>query len=492
MAKESPFTSLAPFCYHKPSAETLSNATQVHGQLLIQGIFLPPLLVLDVLSVLQGGSRSITPAAFHRRRSSAGWAEFLQTLARRGMLARGADARHASRVLHALADNIAHVMDRFWDANSCAAAMKLGSARLVDAEVRGIIGEQGASPGWVTMWNYLDRLVDSEGGRDGLLPFSASFRSGGDGKVLPALPNFDPQLDQLIQPADFYRDEGELIARPLPRGQDSGPRRHYAGDFLERAPGPLPSNLSEISPTDLVLVAPVPSSRRGLSRAMRLRFALKAGEGDIHQRYHSQLEAGVKGRRLSVRIKMMDSLDSRDLNQRVGGYLPVSLYRATSIFFIHHLAQLLKQPNRPDCSVILELANGSGRMVSRQLPKEFYTQASISPRRCAEVVWSCLPSFFSVAHPAHLATGQDNHIGESDDAPTFELILGARAKATPSFSGDNFVVEVTASTHAQTLIPRLLLTPESDTQGALGACEPELSHHLSHQLVDLITRRVAI
>lgn len=490
MAKESPFARLAPFCYLQPGAVTLDAATQVHGQLLLQGMFLPPLLVLDVLSVLQvGGSRSLTPPAFHRRRSSAGWAEFLLTLARRAMLSRGADARHALRVLQSLADNVAHVIETHWDGASCAAALRLGSARLVEAEAHGLSGVQGAAPGWAAIWDYLDRSVASEEGRDGLLPFSASFRAGGDGKLLPILPNFDPQLDQLVQPVDFYRSEAELMASPLPRGQDSGPRRHYAGDFLERAPGPLPRNLSEISPSDLVLVAPVHGAERGLSRAMRLRFALKAGEGDIHQRYHSQLEPGVMGRRLSVRIRMMDVLESRDLVQRVGGYLPVSLYRATSVFFLHHLAQLLMHPNRPECQVVLELGNGSGKLLSRRLPDDFHRAASISPRRCAEVVWACLPAFFSVSHPSHLATGQEGRASGAEDAVSIDLLLGARGQVWASPSGDNFVVEVTASAHAQALIPRLLLAPDSDAQGALGACEPEEAHHLGRQLVDLIARQ---
>lgn len=495
MAKTPTFGVLEPYCHARPVADTSVVGAKVHAVLMKEGRFLPPLLVLDVLAALQCLPRGLTSPAFDRRSSSAGWAELLTTLTRRARGSRGLEEAHALSVLRAMQDNLSRTVPG-WGPEKVRAVIALGQPAHLTAQLDSLEGGGNASLPWAPLADQLDAWVGTPRDRERIVPFSASFRHAvgrGASSVSRGLqpgaelPRFDSQLDSLIREASHYASQAEIRTTPLPRGPDSGLVRHYAGDFLERAPGPMPHNLAEVSPSDLVLVAPVDDADPRLRRTLRLRFAQKAGEGDIHQRFHSQLTPGLKGRRVSVRVILHDREAARDRSSRVAGYLPVSICRAVGVFFLHHLSQVLSRPNPPECEVTIEVVGGPRDGMFAHLPADFPRVAAETPRRAAEAAWSCLPAFFSAESPQ--LGRRVSHARAFE--PSYEVHLGEVIGTTSARDGERTLVCVDA--RARTGKIHLSLAGDSGADVGLGdqSCLPEDAYGLGRRIVDLMMEEVA-
>jgi len=495
MAKAPTFGVLEPFCHARPVAETSVVGARLHATLMKEGRFLPPLLVLDVLAALQCLPRGLTSPAFDRRPSSAGWGELLTTLTRRARGSRGLEETHALSVLRAMQDNLSRSVEG-WGPEKVRAVIALGQSTHLSAQLASLAEGGEASLPWARLAEQLDTWVSCPRDRERIVPFSASFRHamgrGASSVSLglqpgAGLPRFDSQLDSLIREASHYQSQSEIRTTPLPRGPDSGHVRHYAGDFLERAPGPMPHNLAEVSPSDLVLVAPVADADQRLRKTLRLRFAQKAGEGDIHQRFHSQLTPGQKGRRVSVRVILHDREAARDRSNRVAGYLPVSLCRTVGIFFLYHLSQILSRPNPPECEVTLEVVGGPRDGAFAHLPSGFHRVAGETPRRAAEAVWACLPTFFSAESPQ--LGRRVSHARAFE--PSYELHLGAVMKTTSARDGERSVICVDARALTGKIHVSLPGDSGLDPNPVAQGCIPEDAYGLGRRIVDIMMQEVS-
>ena len=85
MSLQKDIETLVKYCKAAPSLTVLAAFPEVYGSLLNERLFLPPLLVLDLLVAVTKPSNALTPGAFASRRSSQGWEQMLETVARRAL-----------------------------------------------------------------------------------------------------------------------------------------------------------------------------------------------------------------------------------------------------------------------------------------------------------------------------------------------------------------------------------------------------------------------
>jgi hypothetical protein len=398
-------TVLADYCKSKPSAPILAEFPDLFGRLIADRLFLPPLFVLDVLVAVSKPENAIAPASFESRPSALGWRQLLDTIARRALPGASGNLEHGMSLLRATAQSLKAKSKRKgddskfgWTSAEYDEWLALGAAKIIRRETEAFkVSSRGDLP-WSGFWRHLNDEVATIGGRERIIPFSSSFRSRPtDLFLFQELPAVDEQLDELIKEHDVYAAKGYLPVSASIGDKDPSVRRSAAGDFFERAPGPLPENIARISPSDLVLLNSGDRTSERLKKLLKLRFVVKAIESDINQRYHAQSDPFRRSRRLEVRITLHDDRLARPvppIGPEGKEFSQVNLFRASLVYFLHHLSQAMAgSPVQCDLKVYLSL--GGALRMGRRLPEGFMAGARKSPRDCFEALWLSFPQLFS-------------------------------------------------------------------------------------------------
>ena len=396
---------LADYCKAKPSAQILAELPDLFEKLIADRLFLPPLFVLDVLVAVSKPENAIAPASFESRPSALGWRQFLDTIARRALPGASGNLEHGMSLVMATAQSLKARTSGFqadtqsgWTASQYDEWLALGATKIIRRETDAFkVSSRGDLP-WAGFWRHLNDEVATIGGRERIIPFSSSFRSRpSDLFLFQELPAVDEQLDELIKEHDVYASKGYLPVSSSIGDKDPSVRRSDAGDFFERAPGPLPENIARISPSDLVLLNSGEKASPRLRDLLRLRFAVKAIESDINQRYHAQPDPFRRSRRLEVRITLHDDRLVRTVPP-IGAegkeFSQVNLFRASLVYFLHHLSQAMAG-SPVQCELKVYLSLGGALCMGRKLPEGFMARARKSPRDCFEAVWLSFPQLFS-------------------------------------------------------------------------------------------------
>lgn len=420
------------YCKASPSRTVVAAFPEVYGSLLKERLFLPPLLVLDLLVAVTKPSNALTPGGFASRRSSQGWEQMLETIARRALPGRIGDADHGKGLLIATAQHLKSTAHRYWSSSEYEDCVASDVGRLVSEEVKSLAPASAKRARWSKFWEHLDELVADEAGREKIIPFSSSFRSRQtDVFLFQELPPVDEQLDALIEELDVYRARNQLPVSVRAGDKDPSQRRSDAGDFFERSIGSLPDNVARISPVDLVLLNAGDQIDEEVKKRLRLRFALKVVESDINQRYHAQPEPFRRSRRMEVRVTLHDDRLLRSvapIGTEGREFSQVNLYRATLVYFLHHFSQAMEgSPIDCDIKVFLSLG-GTSRMV-RRLPTDFLRSARRSPRSCFEALWLAFPQLFSAIPLRRLKESGGSVHPEAEPSMLVLLSLGQPAPA---------------------------------------------------------------
>ena len=399
------FNVLADYCKAKPSARVLAEFPKVYANLIDDRLFLPPLFVLDILVAVSKQENAITPASFETRPSASGWKLFLETIGRRALSGSVGNMEHGAALIRATAESLKarsngapNDKNTVWTAAEYDSWLSLGADKLIRKEAEAFkVNANGKLP-WGGFWAYLNEEASTIGGRERIIPFSSSFRSRPtDVFLFQELPAVDEQLDELIEEHDVYRSRGHLPVSSRLGNKDPFVRRSDAGDFFERAPGALPENVARISPTDLVLLNSGDKTSQRLKDMLKLRFAVKAIESDINQRYHSQPDPFKRSRRLEVRITLHDDRLMRPVppvGEEGREFSQINLYRANLVYFLHHLSQAM-EGSPIECELKVFLSLGGALSMGRRLPESFLDAARGSPRDCFEALWLVFPQLFS-------------------------------------------------------------------------------------------------
>jgi len=438
------FKVLADFCKAKPSAQVLAEFPVIYQRLIEDRLFLPPLFCLDVLVAVSRPVNAITPASFESRPSALGWRAFLTTIGRRAFPSLAGNLEHGVSVLKATAQSLKARMSGLsegpqigWEAAAYEKWLSMGADKILRKEVDALSKNAPGELPWGAFWEYLNEEVASIGGRERVMPFSSSFRSRPmDLFLFQELPAVDEQLDALIVEHDVYRARTHLPIAARLGSKDPSVCRSDAGDFFERAPGSLPENPARISPTDLVLLNSGDATAPKLKEMLYRRFALKAIESDINQRYHSQPDPFRRTRKLTVRVTLFDDrLLSAvpPMGEEGASFSQVNLYRACLVYFFHHLSQAMEgSPVELDLTVSMSL--GSGLTMSKRLPEAFLAAARTSPRDCFEALWLSFPQLFSSVLLRRL---KDVSAAQSLDLEPAMLLLLSLGRPAPACSGDS-------------------------------------------------------
>ncbi len=469
------------YCKAAPSRVVVAAFPELYENLLKARLFLPPLLVLDLLVAVTKPINALTPGSYSSRASSEGWTELLEAVSRRALPGRFGDLDHGHGLLMATAQHLKSTAHQYWNSAQYEECVTSGVDRLVAEELKALAPKSAKKARWTPFWDHLNQCVADDAGREKVIPFSSSFRSRlNDIFLFQDLPPVDEQLDALIEELEVYRDRNQLPVSVRPGDKDPSQRRSDAGDFFERSPGPLPDNLARISPVDLVLLNAGERVDEELKKRLRLRFALKVVESDISQRYHAQPDPFKRSRKMEVRVTLHDDRLARSVPP-VGSdgreFSQVNLYRATMVYFLHHFAQSMEEsPIDCDVKIILSLG-GTARMV-RKLPPDFLAAARRSPRSCFEAVWMAFPQVFSGVLLRRLKeTGGSAH-PESEPSMLVLLSLGQPSPVRSDDCENVCRADVQADPGACTLNARVIgftsdqvrssIVSEHDAPGALG------------------------
>lgn len=470
------------YCKAAPSRAVVTAFPETYGALLRERLFLPPLLVLDLLVAVTKPINALTPGGFASRPSSQGWEQMLETVARRALPGRIGDIDHGNVLLVATARHLKSTAHLYWSLSEYEDCVSSGVDKLVAEELKSLSPKSGKQARWAGFWQHLDRLVADEAGREKVIPFSSSFRSRQtDVFLFQELPPIDEQMDALIEELDVYRSRNQLPVSVRAGDKDPSRRRSDAGDFFERSIGALPDNVARISPVDLVLLNAGDQIQDDVKERLRLRFALKVVESDINQRYHAQPDPHKRSRKMEVRVTLHDDRQSRSVPP-IGAegreFSQINLYRATLVYFLHHFAQSM-EGSPIDCDISVNLSLGGTSRMVRRLPREFLRSARRSPRSCFEALWMAFPQLFSAVLLRRLReTG--GAIQESEPSMLVLLSLGQGAPARADDCENICRAEVLADPAACTLNARVIgftsdqvrstIVSSHDAPGALG-CE---------------------
>lgn len=424
------------FCKASPSRAVITAFPDVYQGLLSQRLFLPPLLVLDLLVAVTKPINALTPGGFASRPSSQGWEQMLETVARRALPGRIGDIDHGKLLLESTAQHLKSTAHLYWSLSEYENCVSSGVERLVSDELKSFSPRSSKASRWSKFWNHLDSMVKDEVGREKVIPFSSSFRSRqGDVFLFQELPRVDEQLDALIEELDVYRARNQLPVSVRTGDKDPHRRRSEAGDFFERSTGSLPDNIARISPVDLVLLNAGDQVDEEMKEWLRLRFALKVVESDVNQRYHAQPDPRKRSRRMEVRMTLHDDRQVRSvppIGTEGREFSQINLYRATLVYFLHHFSQSMEgSPIDCDLNVILSLG-GTARMV-RRLPADFLRSARRSPRSCFEALWMAFPQLFSCIPLRRLR--ETGGVVHREGEPSM-LVLVSLGQAAPARSDD--------------------------------------------------------
>ncbi len=434
---------LADCCKARPSPRVLAEFPSVLEKLIADRLFLPPLFVLDILVATTRPENAITPPGFESRPSSEGWRQFMDTVARRALPGTVGGFEHGVALVWATAQSLKARSDGStegasidWSTADYAKWISLGADKVLRAEAD-YLGRGGKGDlAWTSFWDHLNSEVATIGGRERIIPFSSSFRSRAtDVFLFQELPPVDEQLDALIAEHDEYRSRGQLPVSSRIGNKDPSVRRSDAGDFFERAPGALPENVARIAPTDLVLLDAGSGVSAELKKMLKSRFAVKVVESDISQRYHSQPDPFRRSRRLEVRMSLYDDRlmsSVPPVGEAGREFSQINLYRASLVYFLHHLAQALED-SPIECDLKVSLVLGAASSMTRVLPVDFLASARRSPRDCFEALWLCFPQLFSGLVLRKL---KETRIAGSLDAEASMTILLNLGRSSPAFSED--------------------------------------------------------
>jgi hypothetical protein len=471
------FNVLADYCKAKPSARVLSEFPKVYERLIVDRLFLPPLFVLDVLVAVSRQENAITPASFESRPSASGWRLFLETIGRRSLSGSVGNLEHGvaliwatAQSLKARSNSVSDEKAAAWTAAEYESWLSLGADKLIRKEADVFkVNANGKLP-WGGFWAYLNEEASTIGGRERIIPFSSSFRSRPtDVFLFQELPAVDEQLDELIKEHDVYRSRGHLPVSSRLGNKDPFVRRSDAGDFFERAPGPLPENVARISPSDLVLLNSGDKTSQQLKEKLKLRFAVKAIESDINQRYHSQPDPFKRSRRLEVRITLHDDRLMRPVppvGEEGREFSQVNLYRANLVYFLHHLSQAM-EGSPIECELKVFLSLGGALSMGKRLPDSFLDAARRSPRDCFEALWLVFPQLFSGVLLRKIKEVAPLHTSEVEPSMLVLLSLGHPA---PVSAGDTETVccaDIQADPSSCTLAGRVVGFSESQAQSEI-------------------------
>jgi hypothetical protein len=471
------------YCKAAPSRAVVTAFPEVYGSLLNERLFLPPLLVLDLLVAVTKPINALTPGGFASRPASQGWEQMLETVARRALPGRIGDIDHGNVLLVATARHLKSTAHLYWSLLEYEDCVSSGVEKLMAEELKSLSPKSGKQARWARFWEHLDRLVADEAGREKVIPFSSSFRSRRtDVFLFQELPAVDEQLDALVEELDVYRSRNQLPVSVRAGDKDPSRRRSDAGDFFERSIGSLPDNVARISPVDLVLLNAGEQIHDDVKERLRLRFALKVVESDINQRYHAQPDPHKRSRKMEVRVTLHDDRQVSSvppIGTEGREFLQVNLYRATLVYFLHHFSQSMEgSPIDCDINVILSLG-GTSRMV-RRLPPDFLRTARRSPRSCFEALWMAFPQLFSAVTLRRLKETGGNSHHESEPSMLVLLSLGQAAPARADDCENICRADVLADPAACTLNARVIgftseqvrstIVSSHDAPGALG-CE---------------------
>jgi hypothetical protein len=460
------FSVLADYCKAKPSARVLAEFPKLYERMIADRLFLPPLFVLDVLVAVSKQENAITPASFESRPSASGWRLFLETISRRALSASVGNSEHGAALIWATAQSLkarsnglADKMSPGWTAAEYDSWLSMGADKLIRKEADVFkVNANGKLP-WGGVWVYLNAEASTIGGRERIIPFSSSFRSRPtDIFLFQELPAVDEQLDELIEEHDVYRSRGYLPVSSRAGNKDPFIRRSDAGDFFERAPGPLPENVARISPSDLVLLNSGDKTSQRLKDMLKLRFAVKAIESDINQRYHSQPDPFRRSRRLEVRITLHDDRLMRPVppvGEEGREFSQVNLYRANLVYFLHHLSQAM-EGSPIECELKVFLSLGGALTMGRRLPDSFLDAARRSPRDCFEALWLVFPQLFSGVLLRKIKEVAPLAASEVEPSMTILLSLGHPAPVSTGDSETVCCADIQADPSSCTLAGRVV------------------------------------
>lgn len=424
------------YCKAAPSRLVVSAFPEAYGRLLKERLFLPPLLVLDLLVAVTKPINALTPGGFSARPSSQGWELLLETVARRALPGRIGDLDHGASLMVATAQHLKSNAHQYWSSDEYEDCVSADVERLVSEELKALSPKSGKRARWSPFWDHLNEVVADEAGREKIIPFSSSFRGRPtDIFLFQELPPVDEQLDALIEELDVYRDRNQLPVSVRPGDKDPAQRRSDAGDFFERSIGSLPDNVARISPVDLVLLNAGDRIDEDVKKRLRLRFALKVVESDINQRYHAQPDPFKRSRRMEIRVTLHDERLARSVppvGREGREFEQVNLYRATLVYFLHHFSQAM-EGSPIDCDIKVFLSLGGASRMMRRLPSDFLTNARRSPRSCFEALWLTFPQLFSGMPLRRLKESGASVQPESEPSMLVLLSLG---RSAPSRADD--------------------------------------------------------
>lgn len=468
------FGVLANYCKASPSLRVLAEFPKVYEKMVEARLFLPPLFVLDILVAVSKQENAITPASFETRPSASGWRLFLETIGRRALSGSVGNMEHGASLIWATAESLkarsngaTDDKNAGWTAAEYESWLSLGAEKLIRKEADAFkVNANGKLP-WGGFWAYLNEEASTIGGRERIIPFSSSFRSRPtDVFLFQELPAVDEQLDELIEEHDVYRSRSHLPVSSRPGNKDPFVRRSDAGDFFERAPGPLPENVARISPTDLVLLNSGDKTSQRLKDMLKLRFAVKAIESDVNQRYHSQPDPFKRSRRLEVRMTLHDDRLMRPvppIGEEGREFSQVNLYRANLVYFLHHLSQAL-EGSPIECELKVFLSLGGALSMGRSLPEGFLDEARRSPRDCFEALWLVFPQLFSGVLLRKIKETAPLPASEVEPSMTIMLSLGHPAPVSAGDAENVCRADIQADPSSCTLAGRVVGFSESLAQ----------------------------
>ena len=150
------------YCKAAPSRAVVTAFPEVYGSLLNERLFLPPLLVLDLLVAVTKPINALTPGGFASRRSSQGWEQMLETVARRALPGRLGDVDHGNILLVATARHLKSTANLFWSLSEYEDCVSSGVEKLLAEELKSLSPKSGKQARWARFWEHLDRLVADE------------------------------------------------------------------------------------------------------------------------------------------------------------------------------------------------------------------------------------------------------------------------------------------------------------------------------------------